>query len=67
MKRGGAYDSSIRVFAVTYAVIGLVMLVVSIARGGGPLSIGFLLGIAFIALGVGRYVIQRKVTREDSE
>lgn len=66
MKQGGAYDRSIRAFSLIYAVIGVVILVMTIVRGGGPLSIGFLIGLAFIGVGVGRYLIQRKVARDDS-
>lgn len=66
MKEGGAYDRSIRAFSLIYAVIGVVILVMTIVRGGGPLSIGFLIGLAFIGVGVGRYLIQRKVARDDS-
>ena len=65
MKRGGAYDRSIRAFALIYTVIGVVVLTMTILKGGGPLSIGFLIGLAFIGVGVGRYVVQRKVTRDE--
>jgi len=64
MKRGGAYDRSIRAFSIVYTVIGVVVLGMTIARGGGPLSVGFLIGLAFIGVGVGRYVVQRKVTQD---
>lgn len=67
MKRGGAYDRSVRAFALFYTVIGVVILVMTIVRGGGPLSIGFLIGLAFIGVGVGRLVVQRKVTRDEPE
>lgn len=64
MKRGGVYDRSVRAFSLVYAVIGAVILAMTIARGGGPASVGFLIGIAFVALGLIRYFVQRKVTRE---
>jgi len=67
MKRGGVYDRSVRAFSLVYAVIGAVILVMTIARGGGPASVGFLIGIAFVALGLIRYFVQRKVTREGPE
>ncbi|MCB0869611.1 MAG: hypothetical protein KDB52_02160 [Solirubrobacterales bacterium] len=66
MKRGGAYDRSIRVFSAVYVVIGVAVLVLTLIKGGGPLSIGFLIGLAFIGIGVGRYMVQRKVTGGDS-
>ncbi|MFN8141860.1 MAG: hypothetical protein U0R29_05945 [Solirubrobacterales bacterium] len=67
MKKGGAYDRSIRAFSVVYALIGVVILALTLIRGGGPASIGFLIGLAFIGVGAGRYLIQRKVTGEGSE
>ena len=67
MKRGGVYDRSVRAFSLVYAVIGVVILAMTIARGGGPASVGFLIGIAFVALGLIRYLVQRKVTREGPE
>lgn len=67
MKRGGAYDRSIRAFSLIYTVIGVVILGMTIARGGGPLSVGFLIGFAFIGVGVGRYLVQRKVARDEEQ
>lgn len=61
MIRGGAYDRAVRGLSAIYVVIGTVILALTLARGGGPLSIGVLLGLAFIALGVGRIVIQRRI------
>ena len=67
MKRGGAYDRSIRAFSLVYGAIGVVILVLTLARGGGPASVGFMIGIAFIAVGVGRYLIQKRIARDGSE
>ncbi|HMU28286.1 MAG TPA: hypothetical protein PKA56_06605 [Solirubrobacterales bacterium] len=67
MKQGGVYDRSIRAFSIVYTVIGVIILAMTLVRGGGPLSIGFLIGLAFIGVGVGRYVIQRRITGEGSE
>jgi hypothetical protein len=36
------------------ALIGLAMIAATIARGGGPLTIGILVGIAFTVLGCAR-------------
>jgi hypothetical protein len=35
-------------------LIGITLLATTIARGGGPLAIGVLLGILFVAAGAGR-------------
>lgn len=43
-----------RLFAVVICGLGVAILVVTLANGGGPFSIGILLGVAFTALGAGR-------------
>jgi hypothetical protein len=48
------YRGAIRVFSLAMAVIGLAVLVVTLVNGGGPASFGFLIGIAFLAVGAGR-------------
>jgi hypothetical protein len=40
-------------------VIGVVLLVSTIVRGGGPLAIGVLLGLLFVAAGAGRFYLAR--------
>lgn len=62
MKPGGAYDRSVRALSGVYGVIGIVILALTLAQGGGPTSVGFLIGLAFIAVGFGRYLVQRKMT-----
>ena len=43
------------------AVVGVAILVVTVASGGGPLALGILLGLLFTAGGAGRlYVTWRK-------
>ena len=42
------------VLSAAMAVIGIVMLAVTFARGGGPLTLGVLLGVLFVAAGGGR-------------
>jgi hypothetical protein len=49
------YRGAIRGFSLVFIVIGLVVLVTTLANGGGPASVGFLMGIAFLAVGVGRF------------
>ena len=48
------YRGAVRVFSLAMAAIGLAVLVVTLVNGGGPASFGFLIGIAFLAVGVGR-------------
>ena len=49
-----AYRHSTRVLGVTICLLGVAMAVTAVARGGGPLSIGVLVGVAFAGLGAGR-------------
>ena len=48
------YRGSVRAFSLVFVALGLLILVTTIAAGGGPLSVGTLLGIAFLAVGAGR-------------
>ena len=50
-------DASTAVLSGLIALLGLVMLVSTIARGGGPLSVGVVLGVLFVAAGAGRLYI----------
>ena len=46
-------------------VIGVTILVSTLARGGGPLAVGVLLGVLFVAAGAGRIYVQRLGRREE--
>ena len=41
-------------------LLGLAMVVRTIARGGGPLAIGVVLGLLFVAAGAGRLWAERR-------
>jgi prolipoprotein diacylglyceryltransferase len=45
-------------------VIGIVMIVRTATYGGGLLATGLILGVLFIAAGIGRMYLQRKLIRE---
>jgi hypothetical protein len=53
-----AYSVAIVVFAVLFVGIGLALLVRTAAAGGGV--VGYVLGALFVALGVARFVVERK-------
>jgi hypothetical protein len=53
------YHGSVRAFSVVFIALGLVLLVTTLAAGGGPLSVGTFLGVIFIAIGCGRLWIAR--------
>jgi hypothetical protein len=46
-----AYRAAVRGFSLAFIGIGILVLVTTLANGGGPASLGFLLGIAFVAVG----------------
>jgi hypothetical protein len=48
------YRGAVRGFSLAFVAIGLTVFVVTLAGGGGPASLGFLLGLAFVGVGVGR-------------
>ena len=48
-----------RVLSGAMIVIGLAMLVSTFARGGGPLAVGVLFGVLFVAAGAGRLYLTR--------
>jgi hypothetical protein len=40
-------------------VLGVVLLVSTVARGGGPLAMGVVLGVMFVLAGLGRLYVER--------
>jgi hypothetical protein len=48
------YRGSVRLLSFAFLALGLAILVSTLANGGGPLSVGTLLGLAFLAVGAGR-------------
>jgi hypothetical protein len=48
------YVLATRVFSVTIIGFGLAIVAITLVRGGGPLATGMVLGLLFVALGVGR-------------
>ena len=49
-----AYATSTRVLSVLILVAGLAMIVFTLARGGGALALGLVLGVAFVLVGAAR-------------
>ncbi|HEX6712287.1 MAG TPA: hypothetical protein VF066_02840 [Thermoleophilaceae bacterium] len=50
-----AYRASARAIAVVTFLLGLTMIAVTVARGGGILAVGVVAGALFIVLGAIRY------------
>ena len=57
------YRGAVRAFSLVFVAIGLLVLVVTLANGGGPASLGFLMGVAFLLVGVGRLWIGMRMER----
>jgi hypothetical protein len=56
------HRSATLLLSAVMAVLGVVILIRTIAAGGGPVSLGVLLGVLFVAAGGGRfYVTWRRV------
>jgi hypothetical protein len=62
-RRSGAYQGAVRTFSAAFVAIGLLVLIVTLANGGGPVSIGVLLGVAFVAVGVLRLWLTSRTDR----
>ncbi len=54
----GFYRSSVFVFGLVAIAIGVAILAETVAAGGG--SVGYLVGILFVALGGGRLYLWRR-------
>jgi hypothetical protein len=54
-----AYLGSARTLAVLQLLIGVAMVVSALARGGGLLALGVVLGVMLAALGAGRLWLAR--------
>lgn len=54
------YRGSVRALSFVFLALGLLILVSTLAAGGGPLSVGFMLGVAFLVLGAARMRMSRR-------
>ena len=52
-----AYRQSTRVLGALLCAVGLVMVVATLSRGGGPLALGVIVGGLFAALGAARVAL----------
>ena len=57
------YQRSVRLLSLVFLVLGGALLVTTLAAGGGPASVGFLMGIAFLAVGAGRLWVSARMGR----
>lgn len=55
------YRGAVRVFSVVMIGLGLAILAVTTANGGG--TVGYLMGVAFLAVGAGRLWVSSRMER----
>jgi hypothetical protein len=61
-----SYRQSTRLLGVLLAILGVAMIATTLARGGGPLAIGVVVGVLFTVLGAARaYLASRVEPRRD--
>jgi len=63
MNSDRVYRGAVRAFSFAFLAIGLVVLAATLANGGGPASVGFLLGIAFVGVGACRLWLGARAER----
>jgi hypothetical protein len=54
-----SYAMTQRVLGGLLSVVGVAMVVATLARGGGPLALGMIVGVLFVALGAARIWLVR--------
>lgn len=57
-----AYQRSTKLLALVLCGLGLAMVVLTLSRGGGPLSMGVVIGASFAVYGTLRLVISRRTS-----
>ena len=55
MSQPGVHRSTIRLLAGAMIVVGIALVARALTAGGGVLSVGVLMGVLFVAAGIGRY------------
>jgi len=51
---GKAYRIAVLILSLFFLLLGLTLLVTTLVWGGGPASLGVLMGLAFLAVGAAR-------------
>ncbi len=57
------YRGAVTGFSLVFVAIGLAVLVVTLVNGGGPASMGVLLGVVFVIVGAGRLWVNSRMGR----
>jgi hypothetical protein len=54
------HSSATRTMSAVMVVIGIALIVRTLAAGGGPIAIGVILGVLFVLAGAGRLYMQSR-------
>jgi hypothetical protein len=54
------HRAATRILSLAMLVLGLAMIVRALAAGGGPLAVGVIFGVLFVAAGAGRLWVARR-------
>jgi hypothetical protein len=54
-----AYAASTQLLSAIMVLVGLAMIITALARGGGPLALGVVLGLGLTGLGAARLWLMR--------
>jgi hypothetical protein len=57
---GGAYGAATRFLSGVMIVLGVVMIVTTLARGAGPTAVGVVFGVLFTAAGAARLYLAHR-------
>ena len=57
------YRASVRAFSILFILLGVAILVITLVRAGVTLTLGILMGPAFIAIGCGRLWLASRMPR----
>jgi hypothetical protein len=57
-RRRQLYSSSTRIFSIAMIVIGIALIVRTLAAGGGAIATGVVLGVLFVLAGAARMYLQ---------
>jgi len=55
------HDRAVRVLTIVQVGLGVAIVAVTLVRGGGPLSLGVIIGLALIAVGFARWRLQERI------
>lgn len=56
-EKPGIHRAVTLVLSAAMALLGVAIVLVTLSHGGGPLTLGFLLGLLFVGAGAGRFYV----------